>query len=158
MSSANGKVLEFFAKIPKLEADGSNLVIYKDHSFFAAAAASLLSHIDGMDVKLTLSPGFLRSGSLSELQQVEFNKYTLDLAQWQSDEAIIRQAIAMSISDSLYLEVKKKETAMGMWEAVKDQREKKSQKVTVDMHCKLQAKKCLKSGNVCTHLNKLQAM
>ena len=66
--------------------------------------------------------------------------------------------IAMSISDSLFLEVRKKETVMGMWEAVKDQREKKSQMVTVDMCCKLQAEKCLKLGNVCTHLNKLQAM
>ena len=33
MSSVNGKVLEFFTKIPKLEADGSNWVIYKDHFF-----------------------------------------------------------------------------------------------------------------------------
>jgi gag-polypeptide of LTR copia-type len=47
---------------------------------------------------------------------------------------------------------------MGMWEAVKNQRKKKSRMVTVDMHCKLQAKKCLKSGDVQTHQNKLQAM
>jgi hypothetical protein len=43
-----------------------------------------------------------------------------DLAQWQSDEAIIRQAIASSISDALFLEVRKRETVMGMWEAVED--------------------------------------
>ena len=126
MSSANGKVLEFFTKIPKLEADRSNWVMYKDYFFFAVAAASLLSHIGGMGVKLTLALGFPRSGSLPELQQVVLNKYTSDLSQWQSDEAIIRQAIATSISDSLFLEVRKKETAMRMWEAVKDQREKKS--------------------------------
>ena len=152
MSSANGKVLEFFTKIPKLEADGSNWVIYKDRFFYAAAAASLLSHIDGMGVKPTLALGFPRSGLLSESQQVVLDKYTSDLSRWQSDETIIRQAIAMSISDSLFLEVRKKETVMGMWEAVKDQREKKSQMVTVDMRRKLQAKKCLESGNVHTHL------
>ena len=80
MSSANSKVLEFFTKILKLEADGSNWVIYKDHFFFTVAAASLLSHINGMGVKLTLALGFLRSGLLSESQQVVLNKYTLDLS------------------------------------------------------------------------------
>ena len=47
---------------------------------------------------------------------------------------------------------------MGMWEAVKDQREKKSRMVTVDMCRKLQAEKCLESGDVHAHLNKLQVM
>lgn len=158
MSTVNGKVLEFFTKIPKLEADGSNWVIFKDCFLFAAAAASLTSHIDGKGAEPTLTTGFLRTGKLSESQQEELDKFTSDLAQWQSDEAIIRQVIASSISDSLFLEVRKKETAMGMWEAVKDQREKKSQMVTVDMCHKLQAEKCLESGDVCTHLNKLQAM
>ena len=97
MSSANGKVLEFFTKIPKLEANGSNWVIYKDCFFFAAAAASLLSHINGTGVKLTLALGFPRSGLLSELQQVVLDKYTSDLSWWQSDEAIIRQAICWRI-------------------------------------------------------------
>src|SRR5271155_2582984 len=61
---------------------------------------------------------------------------------------MIRQAIASSISDSLFLEVRKKKTGMEMWEAVKDQREKKSRMVTVDMRRKLQAEKCLESGDV----------
>ena len=37
------------------------------------------------------------------------------------------------ISDSLFLEVRKKETVLEMWKAIKDQREKKTQMVTVDM-------------------------
>src|SRR5271168_88594 len=158
MSIANGKILEFFTKIPKLEADGSNWVIFKDRFLFAAAAASLVSHIDGTGVAPILETGFPRSGPLSEAQQAELDKYTSDLARWESDEAMIRQAIASSISDSLFLEVRKKKTGMEMWEAVKDQREKKSRMVTVDMRRKLQAEKCLESGDVRTHLNKLQAM
>ena len=46
MSNTNRKVLEFFAKIPRLEADQSNWVIYKDQFLYAAAAASLNQHID----------------------------------------------------------------------------------------------------------------
>src|SRR6202522_4312065 len=158
MSVANGKILEFFTKIPKLEADGSNWVIFKDRFLFSAAAASLVSHIDGTGGAPILETGFPRSGPLSEAQQAELDKYTSDLARWESDEAMIRQAIASSISDSLFLEVKKKKTGMEMWEAVKDQREKKSRMVTVDMRRKLQAEKCLESGDVRAHLNRLQAM
>ena len=139
MSTANGKVLEFFTKIPKLEANGSNWVIFKDCFLFAVAAASLSSHIDGTGAEPTLAPGIPRSGVLLESQQEKLNKFTSNFAQWQSDEAIIRQVIASSILDSLFLEVRKKEMAMGMWEAVKEQRKKKSQMVTVDMHRKLQA-------------------
>jgi hypothetical protein len=47
MSSNNGKLLEFFAHIPKLDIDGSNWVIFKDRFIFAAAAAALKGHIDG---------------------------------------------------------------------------------------------------------------
>jgi hypothetical protein len=47
MSTTNGKLLEFFIRIPKLEVDGSNWVIFKDRFVFAAATAGLEKHIDG---------------------------------------------------------------------------------------------------------------
>src|SRR5271168_3540097 len=98
MSNANGKILEFFAKIPRLETDGSNWVIFKDRFMFAAAAASLVSHVDGTEAEPTLAAGFPRSGTLSDTQKAEYDIYTLKLARWQSNEAIIRQAIASTIS------------------------------------------------------------
>jgi gag-polypeptide of LTR copia-type len=91
-------------------------------------------------------------------QQEELDIYVLTLSQWQSQEAIIKQAITSTISDSLFLEMKKKKTVLEMWEAVKDQREKKSWKVTVDMQHKFQAKKCPESRDLWAHMNKLQAM
>jgi hypothetical protein len=155
MSTINSKVLEFFAKIPKLEADGSNWVIFKDRFLYAAAAASLSSHIDGTGV----APSPLAySGMLTEEERKKTEEYEANLFRWQSDEAIIKQAIASLISDSLFLEVRKKETARDMWEAVKSQREKKSRMVTVDMRRRLQAEKCAEKGDVHTHLNKLLAL
>jgi hypothetical protein len=47
MSTVNGKLLEFFVHIPKLEVDGSNWVIFKDHFAFAAATTDLEKHING---------------------------------------------------------------------------------------------------------------
>lgn len=131
--SINGKALEFFAKIPRLEADGSNWVIFKDRFMFAAAAASLASHVDGTGAEPTLATDFPKSGPLTDAQKAEYDIYASNLARWRSDEAIIRQAIASTISDSLFLEVRRNESAKGMWEAVRDQREKKSRMVTVDL-------------------------
>src|ERR1700678_4098222 len=159
MSNANGKILEFFAKISKLEADESNWVIFKDRFMFAAAAASLIDHIDGTGT--VPSPPVTRttdSGALTEIQQGALDEYAAELLRWQSGEAIVRQAIASTISDSLFLEVRKRESAKEMWDAVRDQREKKSWMVTVDLRRKLQAEKCPESGDIRAHLVKLQIM
>ena len=64
-------------------------------------------------------------------------------------EAVIKQAIAIIISDSLFIEIHKEVTARLMWESVQ---------VTVDLCCKLRAEKCPEHGDVCAHLNKLQMM
>ena len=77
---------------------------------------------------------------------------------WKSNEAIIRQGIASTILDSLFLEVRKEVTVIKMWKAVKEKREKKSWMVTVDLRCKLQVEKCAESGDMRAHLYKLQAM
>ena len=74
MSSTNGKILEFFVKIPKLEADGSNWVIFKDRFLFAAAAASLISHIDGTGAAPT--PVTFASSPLTAEEQKELDNYT----------------------------------------------------------------------------------
>src|SRR5271168_512426 len=156
MSTSNSKILEFFARIPKLETDGSNWVIFKDRFLYAAAAASLISHVDGTEVippLVTIGPG---TPTAEQLQK--FDEYNLALSKWKSDEAIIKQAIATVIPDSLFIEVRKKETAFLMWEAVKNQREKKSRMVTVDMRRRLQAEKCAEHRDVRVHLNKLLAM
>ena len=159
MSNTNRKILEFFARILKLEANRTNWVIFKDHFLFAAAAASLIQHIDGTEAPPT-SPVTPVSGSDPSTadQKEALDNYTGKLLRWWADEAIIRQAIASMISDSLFLEVRKKESAKEMLEAVKEQREKKSRMVTVDMWCKLQAEKCPESGDIRAHLHKLQAM
>ena len=72
------------------------------------------------------------------------------------NEAVIKQAIATTIPDSLFIEVHKEVTAHLMWEAVRLKQEKKSRMVTVDLCRKLQAEKCPEHGDMHAHLNKLQ--
>ena len=115
MSASNSKLLEFFARIPKLESDGSNWVIFKDCFLFAAAAAFLKAHIDGTGKAPDAVPD-VTTGSkplTAEQAQVQ-SEYNAALSKWEMEEAIMRQALASVIPDSLFLEVRKKETALLM--------------------------------------------
>src|SRR5882762_10134513 len=131
MSTTNGKLLEFFVRIPKLETDGANWVIFKDRFAFAAAAAALEKHIDGTGTAPN-PPAFAPRGPtpLTAAQITEFERYEEKLSKW----------------------------ARLMWEAVGMKREKKSRMVTVDLRRKLQAEKCPEHGDMRAHLNKLQTM
>jgi transposase InsO family protein len=71
---------------------------------------------------------------------------------------VLKQAIASTIPDSLFLDVRKELMAQLMWDAVTNKREKKSRMVTVDLRRKLQSEKCDESGDVRAHLIKLQTM
>ena len=119
---------------------------------------SLLDHIDGKGAAPKLVTFTSSSGPLFATQQEALDDFAEQLLRWQSNEAIIKQAIVSTIPDSLFLEVRKIDTALEMWEAVKEKREKKSRMVTVDMWHKLQAEKCPESGDIRAHLHKLQAM
>ena len=85
---------------------------------------------------------------MKEDQQEALKEYQLKCTKWEMEENIVKQALASIIPDSLFIEVRGKEMAALMWDAVKDQREKKSQMVTVDMHQKLQSEKCTEQGDV----------
>jgi hypothetical protein len=126
MSTMNGK-LEFFVRILKLEADGSNWVIFKDHFAFAAATASLEKHIDSTGIApspptfITGAPLVLTADQTAELELYEEKK-----SKWLTGEAVIKQAIATTISDSLFIEIQKEVTTHLMWEAIWMKQEKKS--------------------------------
>ena len=138
MLTVNRKLLEFFVQIPKLEIDGSNWIIFKDHFAFAAAAADLEKHIDGMGTPPN-PPIFTWIGPtpFTSDQITEYEEYQVKQSKWLMGEAVIKQAIATTIPDSLFIEVCKKVMACLMWEAVRLKREKKSRMVTVDLRHKL---------------------
>jgi len=147
MSAANGKLLEFFVRIPKLESDGSNWVIFKDRFTFAASAVALEKHIDGTG-KAPKTPEFAMAGptALTDAQKEEFNLYEAEQSKWMMGEAVIKQAIATTIPDSLFLEIRRETTARLMWEAVREKREKKSRMVTVDLRREVCVLSALFSG------------
>ena len=121
MSTVNGKLLEFFVRIPKLEIDGSNWVIFKDRFAFAAAAADLEKHIDGTGTPPNpLIFTWTGPTPLTSDQITEYGEYEVKQSKWLMGEAVIKQAIATTI------EVCKEVMACLMWEAVQLKQEKKS--------------------------------
>jgi hypothetical protein len=156
---SSGKLLEFFIRIPKLLPDGSNWVIFKDRFAFAAAAAILNKHLNGT-ASAPVAPAFSQTGPapLTAAETIEVEAYEAALSIWQTGEAVLKQAIASTIPDSLFLDVRKELTAKLMWDAVTNKREKKSRMVTVDLRRKLQSEKCEENGDVRAHLIKLQTM
>ena len=159
MSTVNRKLLKFFVRIPKLEIDGLNWVIFKDHFAFAAAAADLKKHTDRTGTPLN-PPIFTWTGPtpLTSDQITEYEEYQGKQSKWLMGEAVIKQAIATMIPDSLFIEVHKEVMAHLMREAVQLKREEKAQMVMVDLRCKLQVEKCSEHGDICAHLDKLQTM
>ena len=73
-------------------------------------------------------------------------------------EAVIKQALANMIPNSLFIEVHKEVMACLMCEAVQLKQEKKSHMVMVDLCSKLQVEKCSEHGDEHPHLNKVQMM
>jgi hypothetical protein len=119
MLTVNGKLLKFFVQIPKLEIDGLNSVIFQDHFIFVAATTNLGMHIDGMGT--VLNPPAFSLGSPTPLtadQTAEIEQYEEKQSKWMMGKAVIKQAIATTIPDFLFIEVCKEVLAHLLWEAV----------------------------------------
>ena len=65
-----------------MEADGTNWVIFKDHFLFAAAAASLIQHIDGTGAPPSLVTSVSGSDPSMADQKEVFDNYTAELSRW----------------------------------------------------------------------------
>jgi hypothetical protein len=166
MSYAN-KLIENFLRLPKLALDGSNWVLYKDKFELAIDACGLADHIDGTGSLLVapIAPGPPAAAVLTAAEQATAAAYAVDLEAyrkavklWTSGEAIIRQGIAGTVPDSVYMETRKKGTAGEMWQAVISRYETRSRMVMVDMRRKLQDERCAEGSDVRAHLSLLQTM
>ncbi|KAF7333873.1 Retrovirus-related Pol polyprotein from transposon TNT 1-94 [Mycena venus] len=159
MSTPNSKPADFFLRIPKCEADGTNWSVYKSRFSYAADAAGLSDHLldtylaPAAPVTTTTPPQALTP---TEVAAIEAHDKELKI--WKSGQAIVKQAIASTIPDALFLRVKDAQNAAELWKKVADEFEKKSKMVTVDLRRRLQDERCTETGNVRTHLEKLQIL
>jgi hypothetical protein len=168
---------EEFFKVPKLLADGSNWVTYKDRLRWALNARGVLNHLD----KVVPEPEVLVATELSptddsaaadpsggtKVPPKDFDTSMTELVarssemrhdKWRANEATVKQCIASSVPDSVFNRVKMKSTAKDVWDAVAQIFEGRSLMVAINLRQKMQNVSCGASDDVRTHFDKLADM
>ncbi|KAA1465882.1 hypothetical protein DENSPDRAFT_756482, partial [Dentipellis sp. KUC8613] len=89
-------------KIPKLAADGTNWVTYRDRLKWALSVRNLASHLDQESMPST----YASSGMLGGVGAAE---------RWTTGEAIVKQYIAASVPDMIFNRIKGGTRAKDVW-------------------------------------------
>ncbi|KAH9848446.1 hypothetical protein C2E23DRAFT_702603, partial [Lenzites betulinus] len=122
------KLGEDYVRVPKLEVGGANWVLYKDRLAWAADAKGVLGHLDGTS-KEPVVPAVSAASLADPIQKT----YQDELAVWRKGEAVVKQLIASTIPDSLFMKIRAKPNAREIWDALAREFEKKSRMVSVDL-------------------------
>ncbi len=152
--STSTKLGEDFLRIPELDVAGANWVVYKDRFQWAIDARGLLEHIDGSETEpanpitvtaLDAEGKVASKPADNEKLETEWKK---EVKTWRQGEAVVKQQIAGTIPDSLFMKIRGKGSAREIWEALAGDFEKKSRMVSVDLRRRLQDERCSEKGDV----------
>ncbi|KAJ6525173.1 hypothetical protein B0H19DRAFT_871589, partial [Mycena capillaripes] len=124
-----------FLRIPKLEVAGTNWVIYKDRFMWAVDARGLAEHLEAT-AAASVDPLLAIRGTpamLTAAQQALDTEWKKEIKVWQQGEAIVKQQIAGTIPDSLFMKIRSKTTASEIWTELGNDFQKKSRMVSVDL-------------------------
>jgi hypothetical protein len=131
--STTAKLGDEFLRVPKLDVAGTNWVIYKDHILWSINAHGYLEHIDGSETE-PVDPINRSSGAaLSADELTAEAEWKKSLKAWKQGEAIVKQQIAGTIPDSLFMKVHGHGNAKGIWDALSKDFQNKSLMVSVDL-------------------------
>ncbi len=129
MSSSETKFGEDYLRVPRFDVSSANWIIYKDRLQFAADAQGYLDHIDdtktipippAVPTPLPSSPS--PDAAALTAHNEEEKKYKKNLAKhekevvtWKRGEGIVKQLIAGTIPDSLFIKLCHSTMAHTMW-------------------------------------------
>jgi hypothetical protein len=105
MSAANSKLGEYFVRLPKCNGDGTNYVVYRYRFTFAVEAAGLEDHVDEKKSAPT-PPRVVDPAKPTAAETQALANFEKASKEWISVEAIVKQGIAGTIPDSLFIKVK----------------------------------------------------
>jgi hypothetical protein len=127
MSTYTSKLGDDFLRVPKLASDGKNWVIYKDRLMLSLDAHGISGHLDGTSTE-PKDPVVrdLVAAQLTEDEEKAVTAYQKELRGWKQSEAIVKQEIASTIPDSLFMKVRGEKTAKEIWDLLKKDFEKRS--------------------------------
>ena len=133
---------ELRINVPKLAADGSNWVIYRDRMLWAMDLRTLSDHL----TNISMPTAYGSAGTIGGLSAS---------ARWAHGEATVKQAIAASVPDSIFNQIKGSTRAMDVWDALKALFEGRTQMIVVDLRRQIQSMKCGEDDNVRTHFDNI---
>ncbi|PPQ86113.1 hypothetical protein CVT26_000606 [Gymnopilus dilepis] len=132
----------------------------KDRFLWSIDARGYVHHVDGTSYAppdpVARSPGVAQV--LTAAEAALDVQWRADLRVWNQGEAIVKQQIAATISDSLFMKIRGKGTAREIWEALASDFENRSRMVSVDLRRRLQLERCAEKGDVRAHFTKLRTM
>ena len=104
--SVSTKLGDKFLRIPKLDVSGTNWVIFKDRFTWVLDARGILDNIDGTGKEPT-DPITKeeREKALSEEKEKLEADWKKDVKEWKQGKAIVKQQIASSILNSLFIKI-----------------------------------------------------
>lgn len=129
--------------VPKLNADGSNWVTYRDRMLWAVGSRNLLPHL----TEATITAAYVTAGDVGIL--------TPQL-RWDLDQRIVKQLIGSSVPDTVFNDIKGGTTAKDVWDELKKIYETRTTLILVDLTRRLQTTRCAEDDNVREHFEKLK--
>ncbi|TBU34368.1 hypothetical protein BD311DRAFT_618953, partial [Dichomitus squalens] len=124
---ASIKLTDDVVRVPKLDVSGTNWVLYKERLTWAADAKGLAGHLDGTVQEPNAPPSPATPASVAQTAPAT------ELATWKKGEAIVKQLIASTIPDSLFMKVRSKGTARDIWDALAAEFQQRSRMVSLDL-------------------------
>jgi hypothetical protein len=128
--------------MPKLSADGSNWVIYRDRIVWAMDSRDLADHLTND----AMPAAYGAAGAVGGVPAA---------TRWAAGERTVKHTIAASVPNSVFNKIKSSTRTKDTWDALKASFEGRSQMISVDLRRKIQSLKCGEDENVRTHLNNI---
>ena len=133
---------ELRINVPKLSADGTNWVIYRDRMLWAMDSRTLSDHL----TNASMPAAYRAAGTIHGVTAP---------TQWAHGEATVKQAIAASVPDSIFNRIKGSTRAKDVWDALRALFEGRTQMIVVDLRRQIQSLKCGEDDNVRTHFDNI---
>ena len=149
-------VKEEYLQVPTLSVDGSNWLYYKARVEWAVGSKGHTGHLSGLEAMPDdPSQGKDLSWKPTATEQKLVSEYPAKFKEWTKDDNYVKQVIAASIPESLFLRVQKEETTKGVWDALTNLFQNHSHIVAIDLRHKLQETRCTEKGDLHAHFDKL---
>ncbi|KAI6001320.1 hypothetical protein EDD15DRAFT_2361678 [Pisolithus albus] len=130
---------DYSLQVPTLNADGSNWLYYKARVEWAVGSKGLSGHLTSLEAKPEdLTHRKDPSWKPTTAEQKLISEYPEKLKQWTKDDGYVKQVIAASLPESLFLQVQKEETGKSVWDVLTNLFQNRSRVVAIDLRRKLQ--------------------